>query len=398
MMQPFFAYADAVPAPEPTRPVRAKVTGRCASAWSAPTRWSRRAGCRTTSSAWPGICASAAHAPSVLAPASFPARLATTLAMTSSPSAGTAVPLRYNGSVAQVGFGPLTAAGLAAGCAAEDFDLVHVRADHSQRRPARPLGRRVPVMATFHRDAAVPVDLQLAVACCGRRWRSCARSPSAIRPGWWWCSTWVAMRWSSRTASGRDFAAPPRPARRADRPATPALPRPHRRAAEGSRCAAPGLAGDPPGRPGPRGGGGRAGRPTATARLCRLAWSTSCRRRTCCRRPTSSSPRTGPGRASASWSWRPGWWRSGGRLRPAAVRRAPRRHRPGPAERGVLFAGGPDDLAQAVVDTLTGPTRPAASRPVTARRFDWAVVAIESVYRPRWTRRTATSRRRPDDR
>ena len=58
---------------------------------------------------------------------------------------------------------------------------------------------------------------------------------------------------------------------------------------------------------------------------------------------------------------------------------------PGPAERGVLFAGGrPDDLAQAVVDTLRRPDPARGERAGHhARRFDWSVVgrAIESVYR-----------------
>jgi phosphatidylinositol alpha-mannosyltransferase len=57
---------------------------------------------------------------------------------------------------------------------------------------------------------------------------------------------------------------------------------------------------------------------------------------------------------------------------------------PGPADRGVLFAGGrPDELAQAVVDTLRRPDPARADRASEhARRFDWSVVgrAVESVY------------------
>ena len=108
--------------------------------------------------------------------------------------------------------------------------------------------------------------------------------------------------------------------------------------------------------------------------------------RTCWRRPTSSSPRTGLGRASASWSWRP--WPVAPRWSRPTCRRSPSCSAvagPGPAERGVLFAGGrPDDLARAVVDTLRRPDPARGERAGHhARRFDWSVVgrAIESVYR-----------------
>ena len=75
-------------------------------------------------------------------------------------SAGAAVPLRYNGSVARVGFGPLTRRPGAELVASRGLRPgARARADHPQRRPARPLGRRgaggghVP-----HGHAAVAVD------------------------------------------------------------------------------------------------------------------------------------------------------------------------------------------------------------------------------------------------
>ncbi len=67
------------------------------------------------------------HQPIVLAPGELPARLAARLAEDGFTSAGAAVPLRYNGSVARVELRPAHGRpGPAAGCVAGRFDLVHV--------------------------------------------------------------------------------------------------------------------------------------------------------------------------------------------------------------------------------------------------------------------------------
>ena len=238
MMQPFFA----TPTPRsrrPSTPVRSvpRVTRTLRVGLVCPYSLESPGGAEPRPRPGPAS-ARARPWPSVLAPASCRPGWPPRWPRTSSPAPARRCRSATTGR-SRVGFGPLTAArarswlrrrGLRPGARA--------RADHAQRRPARPLGRRVPVVATFHTATPRSRSMQLAGGVLRPALRSCTpRSPSAIRPGWWWCSTWVAMRWSSRTASGRTTS-PRRPDRPAAVPATPALPRPHRRAAEGSGCAA----------------------------------------------------------------------------------------------------------------------------------------------------------------
>ena len=387
MMQPFFATAadDAVPTPEP--PVRSVPRGAemlrlglvCPYSLESPggvqnhvlglARHLRERGRHRRSG-----------------PGELPARLATTLDKDEFASAGTAVPLRYNGSVAEVGFGPLTAA-RASWLRWGLRPAARTRADHAQRRPARPLGRRCAGRGHLpHRDAAVPVDA------AGRR-RAAAGVGEAARPDRRQrsarlvvVSTWVAMRWSSRTASGLPTSPRhPEPARPADRrprllflgrtdeprkgldvllAALPAIRRavPDLEvvvAGQGARPLPPGCVGS--------------------------AWSTSCRRRTCGLGRRLRRPAPGPGELRHRGPGGHGWWRS--RWSPPTCRRSPSSSAVSarcPAERGVLFAGGrPDGLAQAVVDTLHRPDpargERAGHRPPV--RLVRGQRSIESVYR-----------------
>ncbi len=78
---------------------------------------------------------------------------------------GAALPLRYNGSVARVSFGPLVAARTRHWCREGDFDLLHV---HEPLSPSVALlalaAAEVPVVATFHTATPRSRALQLAGA------------------------------------------------------------------------------------------------------------------------------------------------------------------------------------------------------------------------------------------
>ena len=78
-------------------------------------------------------------------------------------SAGVAVPVRYNGSVARVRFGPRSAARVRRWLAAGDFDLLHV---HEPITPSISLlalwAAEVPVVATFHTATPRSRSMQLA--------------------------------------------------------------------------------------------------------------------------------------------------------------------------------------------------------------------------------------------
>lgn len=92
----------------------------------------------------------AGHEPSVLGPGTA-ADLADPGLAELFTSAGTAVPVRYNGSVARVNFGPLSAARVRRWLSAGDFDVLHV---HEPVTPSIALlalrAADVPVVATFH--------------------------------------------------------------------------------------------------------------------------------------------------------------------------------------------------------------------------------------------------------
>ena len=346
-------------------------------------------GCRTTSSAWPGICGSAATGLRSWPPAScrpgWPARSDTD----EFASAGTAVPLRYNGSVARVGFGPLTAARARSWLRRGAFDLVHV---HEPITPSVALlalwAAEVPVVATFH--TATP------------RSRSMQLAGGVLRPALEKLHAQIAVSESARLVVvqhlGRDavvipngfraddFAAPTEPACQADRrlrllflgrtdeprkgldillAALPAIRRavPDLEvvvAGQGARplphdCVGYGLVDD-------------------REKADLLA---------------SADVFVAPHRARESFgivvleAMASGAPVVASDLPPFAELLGG--SGPGPADRGVLFAGGrPDALAQAVVDTLRRPDPARADRAGEhARRFDWSVVgrAVESVYR-----------------
>ena len=159
----------------------------------------RRAACRTTCSAWPGTCCEQGHQPHVLAPgtglAAPAARNDRTERFT---SAGTAVAVRYNGSVARVNFGPLSAARVRRWLRAGRFDLLHI---HEPITPSIALlalwAADVPVVATFH--TATPRSRIDAAGrrSAARRDREDRRRHRGLRvgPARSWCSTSAGMPW-----------------------------------------------------------------------------------------------------------------------------------------------------------------------------------------------------------
>ena len=102
------------------------------------------------------------HDPYVLAPGALPAD-ALGLDEAHFTSAGAPVPVRYNGSVARVVFGPLSAARARRWCARPGFDLLHV---HEPVTPSVALlalwAAEVPVVATFHTATPRSRSMQLA--------------------------------------------------------------------------------------------------------------------------------------------------------------------------------------------------------------------------------------------
>lgn len=99
------------------------------------------------------------HAPSVLAPGELPAR-EPELDVT---SAGPALPVPYNGSVARVSFGPVTAGRVRRWLRDGDFDLIHL---HEPITPSIALQAlryaEVPVVATYHTATPRSRTMQLA--------------------------------------------------------------------------------------------------------------------------------------------------------------------------------------------------------------------------------------------
>jgi phosphatidyl-myo-inositol alpha-mannosyltransferase len=102
------------------------------------------------------------HRPSVLAPGELdPASVG--LDVEEFASVGAAVPVRYNGSVARVNFGPLSAARVRRWLRKGDFDLLHI---HEPITPSISLlalwAAEQPVVATFHAATPRSRSMQLA--------------------------------------------------------------------------------------------------------------------------------------------------------------------------------------------------------------------------------------------
>src|SRR4051812_41602145 len=102
------------------------------------------------------------HLPSVLAPGELdPASVG--LDVEEFASVGAAVPVRYNGSVARVNFGPLSAARVRRWLRKGDFDLLHI---HEPITPSISLlalwAAEQPVVATFHAATPRSRSMQLA--------------------------------------------------------------------------------------------------------------------------------------------------------------------------------------------------------------------------------------------
>ena len=384
------------PTPRFRRPIHASgpclTPARCGSAWSAPTPWSRPAGCRTTSSAWPSTCASGATSHRCWPRASCRTGWPPGWTQDRFTSAGAAVPLRYNGSVARVELRPAHGRpGRGAGCVAGAFDLVHV---HEPITPSIALlalwAAEVPVVGHVpHGHAAVAVDA------AGRR-GAAAGGGEARRPDRRVSESarLVVVQHLGRDAvvipNGfrfADFAPMPGLSRPSRPPAPAALPRPHRRAAQG-----PGRAAGRPARRSagpcrtwrwwsPGRGTGRC-RPAAPA----SAWSTSAQRRPAGVGRRLRRPAPGPGELRHRGPGGHGQWRPGGRLRPAAVRRParPSRTRPGRARaccsRREIRRRWPERWSTC----SAGPTRPAdRAGPVAGPPVRLVGVgrAVESVYR-----------------
>jgi len=104
----------------------------------------------------------AGHQPYVLAPGE-PARALRAVDRDHFTTAGTAIPVRYNGSVARVNFGPLSAARVRRWLTSHDFDLLHI---HEPITPSIAVlalwAADVPVVTTFHTATPRSRTMQLA--------------------------------------------------------------------------------------------------------------------------------------------------------------------------------------------------------------------------------------------
>ncbi len=102
------------------------------------------------------------HRPYVLAPGE-PARALGAVDHDHFTTAGAAIPVRYNGSVARVNFGPLSAARVRRWLGSQDFDLLHI---HEPITPSISLlalwAAEAPVVATFHTATPRSRSMQLA--------------------------------------------------------------------------------------------------------------------------------------------------------------------------------------------------------------------------------------------
>ncbi|HEY5821112.1 MAG TPA: glycosyltransferase family 4 protein [Propionibacteriaceae bacterium] len=104
----------------------------------------------------------AGHQPYVLAPGEL-GRAATALDVSHFTTAGSAIPVRYNGSVARVNFGPLSAARVRRWLRSQPFDLLHI---HEPITPSIAIlalwAAETPVVATFHTATPRSRSMQLA--------------------------------------------------------------------------------------------------------------------------------------------------------------------------------------------------------------------------------------------
>ena len=373
---------------------------RSGSAWSAPTPWSLRAACRATSSASPATCSTRATSlrpgPGGLPPTWHP-----TLDAGRFSSAGAAVPLRYNGSVARVSFGPLSAARVRRWLSASPLRPgARPRARHAEHRPAGAVGRRAAGGRDLpHRHPPVPVDA------AGRRRaptgdREAGRLDRGVGDG--------AARGGPAPGPGRRGHSQRLPVRRLRpepttgrrrQPAAAGLPRAGRRAAQGSRRAAGRAAGHPAGGAGPGGGHRRTRRPAAARRGAPAsAWSA---RREKVDLLGSADVFVAPHRARESFgivvleAMASGVPVVAADLAPFVDLLGP--SAPGEPAAGALFpSGDPQALARSVIGVLRrpDPARTALARQ-RARSYDWSAVgaAVLSVYRARWWPRTPGRRR-----
>ncbi len=166
-----------------------------------------RAGCSSTSATWP----STSSGPATRSRCSRPADDDTTLPDYLT-SAGRPVPVRYNGSVARVTFGPATTARVSRWLEAGQFDVLHLH------EPLNPSASLMALWASTEPgrgdlplgDAPLPRAARRLPAAAARRWRrSAAGSPSPRTPGAP-CSATSAARRSSSPTGSTSTGSPPR--------------------------------------------------------------------------------------------------------------------------------------------------------------------------------------------
>ena len=204
MMQPFFAAEDAAtstrPSPTPSVPSRRalRVGLVCPYSLESP------GGVQSHVLGLTRHLLEQGHEPFVLAPGGCRPPGIPRWTPAGFDNAGTAVPLRYNGSVARVSFGPLSAARVRRWLAATASTWC---TSTSPSRPASPCWPCGPPSSRWWPPSTplplAPGRCSWPAACCGQRRRSCPpRSRCRRRRGWWWSSTWGATPWSFPTASG----------------------------------------------------------------------------------------------------------------------------------------------------------------------------------------------------
>ena len=378
-----------------TRDRRAREPGRAAGTLAVrigivcPYSFDVPGGCSSTSATWPSTSSARATTVACSRPPTTTPRCPTT-----STSVGRAVPVRYNGSVARLNFGPLTAARVGRWLEARRLRRPpHPRAGHPERRRCwrcgRPRGRS-------SRPSTPPTCARARcrrpTRCCGPAWRrSTAGSPSPRTPGAPSRPTSAATRSSSPTASTSHRFADAVPAarvaghRRTRRPSPSSAGSTSR--ARACRCwprRMPAVLAQHPGAAGPRRRPGRRRR-AARERLdpsrgrghaSSSAWSaTRTRPRCCVGRPLRrAAHRRRELRHRAGRGDERG--RPGPRQRPAGVRRgSSTAGRP-----GATFAN--EDSADLARHLLAPARRPRRARAAWASSgterawvFDWSVVA-----------------------
>ena len=151
-----------------------------------------RRGAGTTSGTWPSALIGLGHQVSVLAPGDEDTPGLPPYVVT----AGRAVPIPYNGSVARLQFGLVAPPGCAAGCATATSTWCTCTSRPRRACRCWPACSRGPVVATFHAAMARSRLLSMSTPCCSRSWRrSPAGSRSPRRPARSWSSTSAATPW-----------------------------------------------------------------------------------------------------------------------------------------------------------------------------------------------------------